>query len=376
MRAMRRIVFPVVWIAVFAVIAVALVKIAFLDGLKPGTAVGAPAANIEPVSYSVAKGNIDNVVEIKGMVRSDPAIPVLSNAIGEVVKIFVDAKAAVAEGDPLFQVKTEVKQAPNSDPQAPPSKPVYKYSNVLAPAGGTLQNFQVLLEQQVSIGQNVGSIGQQSLSIEGSLDSAQQFRLLNKPTTSTATVNNGPAPFECPNVVISAADLDSKPGAGSNGPAGSSGGAGNGGMAVPAASGAGPGSGQGGAGSGTGDDAALSGKVTCKVPAGTPVFAGLGAKLSLVAGSAKDVVVVPLTAVKGTFQSGLVWLQGEQGPQERKVTLGLNDGKMVEVTAGLAVGDGILRYVPGAAADRNAGCPPGAACSVGPGPVVSENVGG
>lgn len=261
-----------------------------MDSSRASNAVGAPAANIEQATIKVAKGNIDNVVEVKGSVRSDPSIPVLSSAAGEVVKVFVDPKAAVAEGDPLFQVKTEVRQQPNAAQQsndgkagaeqASPSKPIYKYTSVLAPIAGTLDSFPVLLEQQVTVGQNVGSVSQQTLSIEGNLDSAQQYRLLSKPTTSTVTVNNGPAPFECPNVSIGAADLAGKSsGSGSSGSGGTGAASGSGSMGQQA--------GPGGSGGGTADDAVVSGKVTCKVPAGVPVFAGLGAKMSLVAGSVK-----------------------------------------------------------------------------------------
>jgi multidrug efflux pump subunit AcrA (membrane-fusion protein) len=74
--------------------------------------------------------------------------------------------------------------------------------------------------------------------------------------------------------------------------------------------------------------------------------------MTVSAGVAADVVTVPLTSVKGSVKDGIVWLAGATGgaPEERKVQLGLNDGSVVEVVSGLAEGEQVLEFVPGAPA--------------------------
>jgi multidrug efflux pump subunit AcrA (membrane-fusion protein) len=85
----------------------------------------------------------------------------------------------------------------------------------------------------------------------------------------------------------------------------------------------------------------------CAVPPGTAVFAGMGATMAIQAGLAENVLVVPVTAVQGSVQTGNVWVVGEDGePVERPVTLGLTDGEMIEIKEGLAEGEQILQFVP------------------------------
>ncbi|WAP52798.1 hypothetical protein OL239_06355 [Arthrobacter sp. ATA002] len=133
-------------------------------------------------------------------------------------------------------------------------------------------------------------------------------------------------------------------------------------------------------------EAPAAGSVSCSIPADVPVFAGLGAAIDITAGQAEGVVTVPTTAVRGAVQTGIVWVMpggaaapeaaGTDGPAgggagggggagdgaaagpgldggagaavEREVSLGLNDGQTVEITAGLAEGEMVLQFVPGA----------------------------
>jgi len=58
-------------------------------------------------------------------------------------------------------------------------------------------------------------------------------------------------------------------------------------------------------------------------------------------------VVVPISAVQGTVQTGNVWLVDKDGQNAKKaVSLGLTDGKNVQITEGLAAGDTILQFIP------------------------------
>jgi multidrug efflux pump subunit AcrA (membrane-fusion protein) len=73
----------------------------------------------------------------------------------------------------------------------------------------------------------------------------------------------------------------------------------------------------------------------------------MAATMRVQAGVAENVLVVPITAVQGSVQTGNVWVLAPDGTQEeRAVTLGLTDGDMIEVREGLAEGDQVMQFVP------------------------------
>ncbi|MHA7271523.1 efflux RND transporter periplasmic adaptor subunit [Arthrobacter sp. HLT1-20] len=341
MRVLRRVIFPIVWVLIFAVIAMALVKLAFVDGLKDEGEQLVPQAQIGAPVTAVNRATVTNTVELAGTVQSDAAVPVRATAAGKVVFFFVEKGAQLAAGDRIFQVRSEVVADPSAvvapddggtadtakNPPAAPA-PVYAFTDVLAPVAGTLDTLSVLLNQELSVGDNAGSVSPGTFSITGTLTTAQQFRLLGKPATASGTVTNGPAPFKCNDVQLSNKKSD--------------GGTGVGAAMIPGAM---------VPGAPVTPEETGTGQVSCAVPVGTAVFPGLGATITLTAGEAKDVLTLPLTAVKGSVQNGLVWVPGVDGsgaPQERKVVLGLNDGDVVEIRTGLAEGEQVLEFVPGA----------------------------
>jgi len=199
------------------------------------------------------------------------------------------------------------------------------------------------------------------------MTAAQQFRLLGKPGSAEIALTGGPAPFTCPEVTVKNNASD----AGASG-GGTGGGTGAAGTAVPAgglrpAAVAIP----GGGGEAPQDGGPATGTLSCAIPSGTEVFAGLGATMTVTAGESKNVITVPLSSVKGSVKEGIVWLAGDAAaavpaagaapgaapggpalePEQRRVKLGLNDGSKVEVTSGLAEGEMVLEFVPGAAAN-------------------------
>lgn len=331
MRILRRVIFPIVWMVIFALIAAALVKLAFFDGLQEQGEAPVPGGSIQLPVVEPVRQTVTNTVELQGTVQSDAATPVRVSAAGKVVHLFVAEGAAVQAGDRLFQVRAEVipqtqpvpEQEPEAEAPAPPA-PQYTFNDVLAPVAGTLESLTVLLNQEVSVGETAGSIAPGTFSITGTLTTAAQFRLLGRPATAVGTVKNGPAPFACPNVQLSNKATATTP------------------DAAP-----------GGADQGAPADGA--GQVRCAVPADVGVFAGLGATITLTAGEAKDVLTLPLTAVKGSVQKGVVWLAAEDGAgdaTEQEVELGLNDGEKVEIVSGLAEGQRVLQFVPGVEAEQ------------------------
>ncbi|MCF3139161.1 efflux RND transporter periplasmic adaptor subunit [Paenarthrobacter sp. AR 02] len=340
----RRVILPVAWLAIFAVIAVALVKIAFVDGLESAASEPAPLAHVDIPVVPATRATVTNTVQIKGTVQSDAADTVRSTSAGKVIKVFVEQGATVAKGDALFQVKAEqaVTGAPSKDGTQP--KLAYDYFDILAPSAGTLQSLSTLVDQQVTVGESVGKIDPGTYTVAGSVTAAQQYRLLGKPGPAEIALVGGPAPFQCTEVTLKNNASDDG-GSGSGGSVASGGGAGMGvGMAV-----AGP-----GAPSQPEEGGTPTGTLSCPVPSGQQVFPGLGATMTVSAGVAPDVVTVPLTSVKGSVKDGIVWIAGPGGaaaaPEQRTVQLGLNDGSVVEVTSGLAEGEQVLEFVPGAPA--------------------------
>jgi hypothetical protein len=396
MRVFRHVVLPAAWLTVFAVIAVALVKMAFVDGMAPEQAISGPGAQVAVPVVQASRATVTNKVEIQATVQNDPAVGVRNTAAGVVTYIFLEPGVKVASGDRLYQVRTEVQPAPQAtgasqavsppDAEGPASQillkaplaPTYTYSDVLAPAAGTLRTLDVLIDQQVSVGAAAGTIDPGTFTVSGSVDAAQQYRLLAKPGSAQISLVGGPAPFTCPSVELkSRAD-------GTGDSAGSGGIAGGVGRSVPSIA-VGP-AGPDGAPAPGGTP---TGTLSCAVPTDVEVFAGLGATMTVTAGEAINVVTVPLTSVEGSVKEGIVWLAGADmnpsaggvviggsagpapagpapadgtpaggpagEPQQRKVQLGLNDGARVEVVSGLAEGESVLEFIPGAPAQVPAG---------------------
>ncbi|AMB58957.1 efflux RND transporter periplasmic adaptor subunit [Microterricola viridarii] len=328
----RKWIFPIIRMLLLAALAVALVKIAFFpDNAETGPS-AQPSGQVTQPEIAAALGDITNEVTLKGNVAADPAVAVKATGIGAVDEVFVSVGQWVDEGTKLYDIKVVTVPepvegvGPDGLPTVTQGKPVTSFAEVFAPISGTLTSLSVLSGQQVAVGDTTGQVAPSSFSVTGALSPEQQYRLVSKPTEALIAITGGPAPFQCTGLTISTplqgASPDPAEGAGA--PAG---------------------------GSGT--------TVRCAVPAEVTVFAGLAADITIAAGSAEGVLTVPTTAVKGAAGSGIVWaVLPDGGNEERPVELGLNNGTMVEITAGLAEGDMVLEFVPGAPAQSGDGCMP------------------
>lgn len=325
----RRWVFPIVRILLVATIAVALGKLAFFpdpaEEADPTVPTGQP---VEP-TLVVARGSITNDVSLDATVSADPAVPVKVTAVGTVDELFVAPGAQVAAGDVIFDVKVEIVRESGAtvDDEGKPLPSIFRYEKVTTSAAGAVSSIAVISGQKVAIGDVGAQVAPPTLSVSGTLQPAQRYRLLTQPSEASVAVSGGPAPFTCTGLAIRTplAGASADPGTGS----GSTGG------------GDSPSSGAGG----------TSTTVSCPVPAGVTVFPGLAATMTLAGGRADGVLVVPTSAVRGAAQNGTVWQVDETGAtQERAVGLGLSDGTLVEVTGGIDEGATILQFAPGAAA--------------------------
>jgi membrane fusion protein, multidrug efflux system len=325
MSVVRTIVFPVLRLLVWAVIAAALVVLAFRGGSPdPGVATGpgAPTLELSSPPVPVVRGTVHNTVSVTGTVVADPAVPVKATAAGTVRRVLVAQGAAVTAGQALLEIRYEVELDPvvgkdaDGNPTSTPRPPQVRTATVPAPAAGTLSTLDVLVDQIVAVGDKVGEISPGTLSVTATLTQAEQFRLLAPPSTAEVEVQGGPAPFTCTGLTLGAppaAGEGDETGAGAPPPVGGGGGT----------------------------------TARCAVPAGVTVFGGMGATVRVQAGTAENVLVVPVTAVQGSVQTGNVWVVAGDGTEEmRAVTLGLSDGDQIEVREGLAEGEQVLQFVP------------------------------
>jgi biotin carboxyl carrier protein len=325
----RRIIFPSVRIVLWAVIAVALVKMAFTgtDITAPPDALH-PTAQVVDARVAATAGTVTNTVTVKGAVAADPAIPVKATLAGTVTKLLAEDGQAVDVGTPILVITQEQPVDPTvaTDPTTgaqtvTANKPSVKTETIKAPHAGTLA-LPTLKDQIVAVGDAVGSVSPGTMSVSGTLTADQQYRMIGPPTQAQVTLKGGPAPFTCTNLRIGAASPST--GSDTGGSAGGAGQVADGGSAQ-----------------------AASGVATCSVPPGVTAFPGLGADMAVTNGSAENAVVVPVTAVQGSVQKGNVWIvRADGGTEERPVTLGLTDGENVQIVDGIALGDQILQFVP------------------------------
>lgn len=335
---MRKWVFPILRLVVIAAIAVALVKLAFFADSTQAQDPAQPTGQIVEPQVPVQLGTITNDVTLPGTVSADAAVPVKAVAIGTVDEIFVATGQTVTEGDTIYDIRVETVRDPVETTDAATGmvtvtqpKPAVTFEKVFAPADGVLSSLSVIHGQAVAVGDATGQVAPPSFSVSGSLSPEQQYRLVTQPTEAAIAIVNGPAPFTCTGLRISTplAGADSAGTGGSTGTAAGS-----------------------GAASGT--------TVSCAIPAEVTVFPGLAAQITIAGGTAENVLVVPTTAVRGSAETGVVWFVLPDGStEERPVTLGMNDGTSVQVLAGLAEGDLINQFVPGAVAVPADGCSTG-----------------
>ena len=122
----RTIVLPVLRLAVFAVIAIALVKFAFFPENAPATSEGlTPDGQLFDPVVVVETGDIVNDIVLDGTIVRDPSQTVLATVQGEIGTVFVAEGDTVSRGDPVYQIRTQHEPEPvmpteeNPDPPQP-----------------------------------------------------------------------------------------------------------------------------------------------------------------------------------------------------------------------------------------------------------------
>lgn len=307
-------IFPILRIIIFLAIAAALVKIAFFADPVASSSPQVPTGAITEPEVPVTIGTITNDVTVTGAVEADAAVPVKATLAGDVNKLLVGGGQAVAVDTPVLVLRSETPGEFREDGSQAPAK--VKTVTVLAGSAGLVSALPVIVGQTVAVGDIVAQVAPTTFTVSGTLTPEQQYRLLTRPAEAQVTITGGPAPFACGGLTITTPLA----------------GAGSGGT---------PGDGSGAPATGA--------TVRCAVPPEITVFAGLTAQMTLAGGVAENVLTVPTTAVEGSAGTGNVYVLVEDGStQSKPVTLGLNDGSNVEIKEGLAEGDMVLQFVPGA----------------------------
>jgi multidrug efflux pump subunit AcrA (membrane-fusion protein) len=368
MHVFRRVILPLAFLLVLILIAVFLGWIAFKpaadDEFDDVGASGEPADS----TITAERGDISNTIEVKGRISVDSPTAVKADHDGVVNHLFVQPGDEVFKGAELFQVRSEGQQEPpaeqdagdsaegsggsddgdeasdngaSADEPATPAKP--KYHTVIASEDGTVGDFSVEKGDTVSADTQVTELLKKTFTAKAPIKATDLYRVPKLPETANIAIDEGPKPFDCTGL-----RLDQGPGttsgSSSAGAEASADPSGDGTDEDVAPDGADGGSADGGSGDGP--------QLICAIPDDVTVYNSLDLTMTVDAGEAEDVIVVPVTAVRGVTDSGTVWVTGDEGEsEEREVKLGLNDGSMVEVKSGLDEGEEVDEFVPGTEPD-------------------------
>lgn len=323
MNTFRTVVLPILRLVVWVVIAIALCVLAF--GGRNDTNTLAPVVGDTDSVIEVTRGDVLSVIEVTGTVTADPAVVVKSTSTGTVSRVRVNVGDEVQRGSRLFDVTVTLEPTggqtvtnPDGTTSTTPVRERTRVDTVIATQPGKISRLDVIKGQETAIGTDVAAIDPGTLKVKAPLTQQQQFRLLAPPASAQAQAPGGPAPFDCANLKTGAQTTTNADGSTTTGS-----------QVDPT----------------TGET--TTAQVTCDVPAGATVFAGMSTNLTIDTGSATGVLVLPVSAVQGTVGTGKVWVPGSDGqPREVDVMLGLTDGTNVEITSGLKEGDQVLEFAP------------------------------
>ena len=348
METLRRYVFPIVWMMIFAVIALALAKMAFFPTGATVTEEDplTPTADFDQYATVVPEtGDITSTLSLDAVVQPDAGTPVLAKHSGEITKIWVKNGDMVAKGDRILQVRVPqdpvAVESASGDPAAPgpDGEPLpapapdpapaqeYLYLNITAPEAGRIAGLTLAEWQSTTAGQTVATLSPGTYSIVAGLSPEEQLQLLDLDIEATAELPTAAEPVPCTAPTITEDEKVEEPTAPQQPE--------DAGFDMPGIE---PG--------GSGISAA---QLRCPVPEGIKIVPGLSVKVSVDLGSASGVMTVPTTAVEGNGTDGTVYVMDEATgePTPVPVTLGLRGEGVVEIVEGLEEGQEILQFVPG-----------------------------
>ena len=351
MDALRRYVFPLIWMLILAVIALSLARMAFFPADASGAAEDPDVPTAEFDQYAVVPvetSDIASELALPATVQPDEGTELKATDEGEINKIWAREGDTVEKGQRILQVRVPEEPAPVDVPPEMPAdgttggdgtdegvpEPIeqpapqpeqaeqqYRYLTLYANAPGKITGLTLEEWESIATGDVMATISPGTYSIVAELTPEQQLSLLDVDIDASAILPTAADPVHCKAPGITEDAEVAKPEAPQIDPM-------------------------------TGEEttsSVSSAQLECPVPEGTRIVPGLSVEVTVQLGSATDVLTVPTTAAEGTGESGTVYVldeaTGEPAPVE--VTLGLRGDGVVEITEGLEEGQEILQFVPG-----------------------------
>jgi hypothetical protein len=291
---------------------------------------GAVQTTVKP-----SRQDLTNRVTLTGKVTVNPVFGMVAPVAGEVR--YLDVKAP--NGTPTKPTRVATVWVGN------------KPNHVELPAGSVFAGR--LTEDRATVPQGMPIVTGRHLGygIVADIDGSQAYQVSDALAEVQAQVRNGPGPFKCTvlgTIAALPAGTVPEPPAPSPGPSASAAPP----KFVPP-------------GSETQPSEPTGMRVVCVPPSDVKLINGAAVGLELVTARAANVLVLPVEAVAGGQGKGRVDVVGPDGTREtREVTLGLSDGKVIEIRSGLN-GDETIA-VPGPNLPGGEPVKPGGAPSEGP----------
>ncbi|HEX7353186.1 efflux RND transporter periplasmic adaptor subunit [Brachybacterium sp.] len=356
MDTLRRYVFPVIWMLILGLIAVALAKMAFFPSGGDDQAQDplAPSADFDQYALiAVEPSDLSSELVLPAMVQPDAGTALKATSTGEITRIWRGDGDQVDLGERVLQVRYPAEPEPSElpviaegedggegeddmDGAAPipapqPAEIEYRYVNLVATAAGTISGMEVAEWDDLTEGDEVAAISPGTYSIVADLTPEQQLSLLDMELDASAELPTTPDPVTCASPAITEdAEIEE--------------------LDAPAAPQVDPFTEETVASEGAEISAA---QLVCPVPAEARVVPGLSVEVTVDLGTRTGVLTVPTTAVEGEGTAGTVYTLDETTgePVAVDVTLGMRGDGTVEVIEGLEQGQEILEFAPGVDAE-------------------------
>ena len=279
------------------------------------------ALDVGGVPVEVEMGSVDSLMVLDATVRAEPGEDVKARNGGTVTRVWVTDGSLVDNGAPILNVAVPDAAAGDGEGDGDDGAGTREVS-LYAPTEGRVSGLEDLQVGDVlESGAVAANVAPDEFRAVASVPANDLYRFYEDPHDILLEITEGPPAAECEFLSLGAAE------------GGATGGddAGEGEEV--------PGEGGGGGGGTT--------ELSCRVPSDLRVFEGVTGKMSIATGGAENVMVIPVTAVRGTSERGEVVVVASDGTEEtREVELGVSDGSSVEVVSGLSVGDQVLDPIP------------------------------
>jgi hypothetical protein len=265
-------------------------------------------------SVKPTRQDLTNRISLTGKVTMNPVFGIVAPADGEVRYLQVQqSKTAPTKATKVATIWSGRKQ-----------------TSVEVPAGALFAGRLVEDRSTVTAGMPIVSAKHSAYGIVADIDSAQAYRISGAIASVQAQIKNGPGPFGCTVLgtvaALPAGTIPEPPApTGTPQPTGQPSGPPPG-MPKPG--------GEGEQAPGGSEPTGL--RLVCTAPGDVKLINGASVTLDVVTEKATNVLVLPVEAVAGTAGKGKVDVVGpDRTRQTKDVTLGLTDGKVVEIKSGL-----------------------------------------